>query len=255
MLLLLWVAAPSSMGPRRHQASGVRCPPFLLPVWEPWKTQQGERGSLVGMGIDGPGDQGRARAREDSLTGKSHQIMVPRSHWGSGLAAGGSPGEGDLSGSGGLLSQGRAGSNPPMLSILPPFPSGHHHLNGDSRSWWGPGGAACPGLDGGDLAQEHGGVAAPTLSTGVGHAPSFAFPACPALPAPQLSPCSSCGPSSPKLWSVGHFEDAASPSCHASSPFALSLCPLEWLSPSGPPSACMSVCLCRPATAPWGRDG
>ena len=84
--------------------------------------------------------------------------------------------------------------------------------------------------------------------------PSFAFPACPALPAPQLSPGSSCGPSFPKPLSASRFEDAVSPSHHTLSPFALSLCPLEWLSPSVPATrACPYVLAGLPQCCGGGR--
>lgn len=61
--------------------------------------------------MDGAGDQGRERAGGDSLPEASHQIVVRGSCWGSGLADGGSPGDGDPAG-GGVLTQGLAGSNP-----------------------------------------------------------------------------------------------------------------------------------------------
>lgn len=76
--------------------------------------------------------------------------------------------------------------------------------------WWGPG----PGVRGGGasplLGLRRWGMHSPL--------PSFAFSACPALPAPQLSLHTFRGTSSPKPCSISHFKGAASPSCHALSP-------------------------------------
>lgn len=88
------------------------------------------------------------------------------------------------------------------------------------------------------------GVATPALNTGVGHEPSFALLCLPSLlclactPSETPLPPRSLLPKTPVHWPFQGCR-VLFPPCLV--PFALSLCPLEWLSPSVPTA---HVCLC-----------
>lgn len=77
LLLLLWVAAPSSTGPHRQQLSGVGCPPFLLLAWEPWKTARGLR-QPGGNGDRWGWRSGQSKSRDRQLNGGQPPNHGPR---------------------------------------------------------------------------------------------------------------------------------------------------------------------------------